>query len=678
MADEAVLRIILQDAGGGAPQQYTTSTTTSSGTGQRGSGTSGGQSTSSASSNPPQQRTTEALDRFLEAEAKAALVVTRQHQRKDDRDQQLFELEAKALLDVTREQQAAAEEATRAEIVREDKDRALFEIEARAALDTARKQQAAAEEASRAETARQTRATELLEVEARAALDVVRRQQAAVEEARTAAIDLENRQRALLETEAMAALDVVRKQQFMQTAREDRERELLELEARAHLEVVRKQQEAAIIDVEPVFDPRAEAKKRRESEVQKAQIDASYKEQYGDKNPKGQYDDVVKLIDGLRGTLGGIFGPIVGGILDLASALYSDAAKDKYEQELLAEAHRTTEAVHGVRDAIKDAATPSPPPSEVKAGSEIPEVLPLTDEEYNKLPRSWQDTQEEYEFDLETGQPTVPHIPRKAPSVPTYHVPDNAPPLTEVAYSPGMEPPPVQATAGADAAAGEATAAGGGMAGAMSGLAAARPIIVAGIAVTRAVDEAVKGVLRGVGGVLQGIASANADPSVPLAAMGDAASSAGEKLTYFIPAVGLSVMAMGEMTKSFAGLMRALDQTAQRYGEYSPDIAQAQGLADIRQTIGDMERSQQIGPELAKYVDAQSQLQQTVEDVKVGLLEEFLPLVTGAVETVNQIAKDIAEIFHLTRKKDIMTPIDALLDPRFRQTEEEGGFLPNL
>jgi hypothetical protein len=115
--------------------------------------------------------------------------------------------------------------------------------------------------------------------------------------------------------------------------------------------------------------------------------------------------------------------------------------------------------------------------------------------------------------------------------------------------------------------------------------------------------------------------------------MGEAASQASAYLGPF----SYSVLIAGESLKALSTVMKAIDQSAQHYGQYSPEIAQAQAVAEIRQTMGDFKRAQVVGSEMAKYVIAQSDLQQKVEDVKVKILTKLLPLVTRAVEIIEVI-----------------------------------------
>lgn len=135
------------------------------------------------------------------------------------------------------------------------------------------------------------------------------------------------------------------------------------------------------------------------------------------------------------------------------------------------------------------------------------------------------------------------------------------------------------------------------------------------------------------GGIAAGVASADTDPARPIAALGDVASRAGEKLAKFDLASGALVVVIGETAKAFGAVMQALDGTVKRYGEYNQDVAREEALADIRLVRGDIRRSQEVGPNLANYVRAQSELKDSIEDLKVKLLTPLLPFITTSVNS---------------------------------------------
>jgi hypothetical protein len=66
-------------------------------------------------------------------------------------------------------------------------------------------------------------------------------------------------------------------------------------------------------------------------------------------------------------------------------------------------------------------------------------------------------------------------------------------------------------------------------------------------------------------------------------------------------------------------------------------VAQATAMAELRQVLGDIRRGGEVGPALANYVNARADLQQKYEDVKVRILEQLLPAVTGGMKVVERL-----------------------------------------
>ncbi len=330
---------------------------------------------------------------------------------------------------------------------------------------------------------------------------------------------------------------------------ERREHDLARLEMEAHLEVERRRKKEAEEaerkrkrEADAEFDPVREARKRRESEKRAEETRAAYERMYGGKKEPSDHP-VFKLLDALRGTIGARFGPLVGGALDLWSALSEKGAPAAIPTAKLAKVTRA------------DWKTAPPPPG--------------------RTPGSM----------------------------------GGGPPFAELA--------------------GEGAG--------MEGMAAMAGPIGAGIALALAakgvLDNAVKAVVGGVGAFARGVADPGADPAVPLMSLGDAASKVGEKL----PVVGTAAVIVGESLKELGGVMQAITQTAERYGQYSPQIAQSLAIADIRQTLGDFRRSKEVSGELSKYLIAQSDLQQKFEDIKIKVLVKMLPIVTRMLEVIEGI-----------------------------------------
>lgn len=413
-------------------------------------------------------------------------------------------------------------------------------------------------------------------------------------------------------------------------------------------------------DVIPVRDPYDEARSRRQREIEKAGVNAAYKELYGDKRKKSDMEQLLDVATSMRGVLGGVFGPIVGAVLDLAKGVQRSEAekeRDKYEQELLAESRKAAPipVLEDVTPVLEDV---TPVLEEVKP-TEPTETIPMS--------------AEGLEGPLRPVEPSPPAPPNTPP-------PKAPPPKPPSSPSPPTPPPaPTPQPTDMVAAAGPV------------GLA-----VAAGMAIRKSVNDTIKGVIGATTDVLAGIASPNADPSRPIAALGDAASKASEK----IPVLGEAVLVAGESLKGLATIMQALDKTAERYGEYSPQIAQAQAVAEIRQTMGDFRRAQEVSTEMAKYVLAQSDLQQRFEDIKIKLLTKILPAVTRILEVVEimmangesavgaiqalaapltLLASIAGQWFGMARDDRMPVledPTNQIINPRFMEESGRGGWVP--
>ncbi len=150
------------------------------------------------------------------------------------------------------------------------------------------------------------------------------------------------------------------------------------------------------------------------------------------------------------------------------------------------------------------------------------------------------------------------------------------------------------------------------------------------------------------------------DPAESIKGMGDTAKGVGlallgtgAALAFLAPPLGVAVaatgalgLAAGALTAAFAELMKAADGMVERYGEYSPEIAQAQAIAEITQVLGDLRRSRQVGPDLVRYIQARTELQQRFEDQKAQFMEQVLPLLTQVLDLMSK-GMDIASALEL-------------------------------
>ena len=114
------------------------------------------------------------------------------------------------------------------------------------------------------------------------------------------------------------------------------------------------------------------------------------------------------------------------------------------------------------------------------------------------------------------------------------------------------------------------------------------------------------------------------------AASGEAATAAG---------TGLAVLAIGVVAsvKAFQSLTSAIDSQVQKFAQYNPEIATAQAMAEVRATFGDIRRAQESAPALTQYIQAQSNFEQSFEELKTQLLTNLAPLATAIFDILGTI-----------------------------------------
>ncbi len=165
----------------------------------------------------------------------------------------------------------------------------------------------------------------------------------------------------------------------------------------------------------------------------------------------------------------------------------------------------------------------------------------------------------------------------------------------------------------------------------LGGMAAAAlgPVAVA-IAVVKALEvfkDMLTGSIQALGQFGANLISPDNDPSHFVKTLGDATQGVADKFFILSPLLGIFGSTIGATIGVLGDFMRQIDGMVDRYAAYSPLLAQGQAMAEITNVLGDMRRSQMVGPELLEYIQARSQLQQRVEDIKIDLLKQVVPVV---------------------------------------------------
>lgn len=88
---------------------------------------------------------------------------------------------------------------------------------------------------------------------------------------------------------------------------------------------------------------------------------------------------------------------------------------------------------------------------------------------------------------------------------------------------------------------------------------------------------------------------------------------------------------------------------------FSPDVAIAKGAAEVSRTQRDIRESQVLGPSLAKFMEAQTKIQEVIADL-------LLPIKEFVVNTMASILQAIAEAMTVIR--DVMVELKLLAQPK--------------
>jgi hypothetical protein len=162
----------------------------------------------------------------------------------------------------------------------------------------------------------------------------------------------------------------------------------------------------------------------------------------------------------------------------------------------------------------------------------------------------------------------------------------------------------------------------------------------------------------------------------PVGVQSEAASSS-------LGAVAVAAVTVAAGFTILKGALNEANDAVSRYAQYNPVLAQAQAEAEVRAIYADIRRANEAAPQLAKFIEAQSNAQQKWEDIKLALLEAILPVLNAILDGVTTIIEVIQIIGKVPG-----TIIDAFLDPigtgialikaikEFLEGQEEAPFVP--
>ena len=89
----------------------------------------------------------------------------------------------------------------------------------------------------------------------------------------------------------------------------------------------------------------------------------------------------------------------------------------------------------------------------------------------------------------------------------------------------------------------------------------------------------------------------------------------------------------------------ALTSIAQTARYYQSEVAAATALADVRSMIADIQQAQTLGPGLAQYVTARSELAASVKGLETTLVADILPLAVDIAQYLNDAVKGFSNLY---------------------------------
>lgn len=474
------------------------------------------------------------------------------------------------------------------------------------------------------------------------------------------------------------------------------------------------------------FDP-YEAARRRRSPDQQAQVDAAYKEMYPQKKTEDAFDQLLRLATRMRGVLGGVLGSLVGAGLDAAAAFIEirdnakappgivptlppmpeaavpappvsvtptvsaalqqmakapagtgpitpfELAQPSAPPEPIAEAGIPLEPLPGEVFAVEPPAPlPTPPPETMalRRNRELP-AIPLVDYPSLRQEALARAAAKQGVLDMDprtikgNAPPDLSRFNLRSAFPDMTKAPEYVAPPEAKAPLPGLN---MGIAFQSDKAFGKVPETGAGFgAAAATALPLVGAIVGAVYAATRAVGDMAGAMISGAGSTLAGLVGPNSDPAHAIDSFGQGIKKAGDSVFLLAPGFSILESTVGETVSQFGRLLQAIDGSVAKYAEVNPIVAQATAMAELRQVLGDIRRGNEVGPELARYVSARADIQQKYEDVKVRILEQILPAVTGGVKLAEKLLPVV----------DILAKIAISTNPIIKILELIGRWLDN-
>lgn len=88
-----------------------------------------------------------------------------------------------------------------------------------------------------------------------------------------------------------------------------------------------------------------------------------------------------------------------------------------------------------------------------------------------------------------------------------------------------------------------------------------------------------------------------------------------------------------------------LTELARSAKRFSGEVAAATALANVSDLLGDIQQGQQLGPDLAQYVSARSDLASTVKRIETLLASDTLPAAIEMVNLLNRASRGLESLY---------------------------------
>lgn len=173
----------------------------------------------------------------------------------------------------------------------------------------------------------------------------------------------------------------------------------------------------------------------------------------------------------------------------------------------------------------------------------------------------------------------------------------------------------------------------------------------------RKMRESIDSAIDAAGNFASGMAAADASVSSSLGTMANYITTVSDKLADDFPVLGMLGSAAGHAAAALGRFTGALDATAERYAQFSGPLASALAVSEVTQTLNDIRRAQQVTPELLRYIQARTELQQRFEDAKVRFINRITPLAVRGMESIENIMDVIDAVAEgITTISDFVVP----------------------